>query len=87
MREWVQREMIADIKGVPPHSFPKGTFLLKSTGVWFGVIAYVVYMAWLVKSGMRPTRNDPTPWCDRAIRIVGGIVIGSALLAGLLLSH
>ena len=66
---------------------PRRTFSLEPIGVWFGVIAYLVYMVWLVKSGIRPTRNDPTAWYDRAIRIVGGIVIGSALLAGVLLSH
>jgi hypothetical protein len=39
----------------------------------------------IVKSGVSPTEFDSKKWYDRAIRIVGGVVLFVTLVAGLAL--
>lgn len=62
------------------------------------VSAYSVYKAvtsfvalfGLIKSGVSPTEFDPKAWYDRAIRVVGGLIILLVLVTGfalVLLDH
>jgi len=57
------------------------------------VSAYSVYKALtsfaalfgIIKSGVSPTQFDPKAWYDRAIRVVGGLIILLCLVAGFVL--
>jgi hypothetical protein len=57
------------------------------------VSAYSVYKALttfaalfgIIKSGVSPTEFDPKAWYDRAIRVVGGLIILLVLVAGIVL--
>lgn len=40
----------------------------------------------LIKSGVSPTEFDPKAWYDRAIRVVGGLIILALLIAGIVLT-
>ncbi len=43
-----------------------------------------VFPPYLVWTGIRPGRDDPKAWYDRAIRIVGGLMILVVLTVGVL---
>jgi hypothetical protein len=47
--------------------------------VWLGVLTGIV------RSGIKPGPSDPNKWYDRAIRIVGGLLIGLMALLGLIM--
>jgi len=40
----------------------------------------------LIKSGVSPSEFDPKAWYDRAIRVVGGLIILAMLIAGIVLT-
>jgi len=40
----------------------------------------------LIRSGISPGRDDPKKWYDRAIRVVGGILIFLVLVFGAILA-
>jgi hypothetical protein len=39
----------------------------------------------IIKSGVSPSALDPKAWYDRAIRVVGGLIILAGLIAGFVL--
>ncbi|HET7108902.1 MAG TPA: hypothetical protein VFI38_18965 [Candidatus Acidoferrum sp.] len=58
---------------VSPHSIYK---VVTSFAALFG----------LIKSGVSPSEFDPKAWYDRAIRVVGGLIILAMLIAGIVLT-
>lgn len=50
------------------------------------IAAVVAALVWLVKTGIRPGRNDPKAWYDRTIRIVGGIILLLVICFGFILN-
>jgi hypothetical protein len=46
--------------------------------------AYGWICGWLAWSGFRPGHHDPKKWYDRAIRIVGGLMLLALMVGGLI---
>ncbi len=50
------------------------------------VVPYYAYLLRILRSGISPRGDDPKAWYDRAIRIVGPIMILAVLTIGFILS-
>jgi hypothetical protein len=59
-------------------------FAVLNVFAWLKIIAALVTMGYLVRSGLAPRSADPKAWYDRAIRVVGGIMIAVVLVLMLL---
>lgn len=64
---------------------PRIPFAVLNVFAWLRIIAALLAMGYLVRSGLRPRSGDPKAWYDRAIRVVGGIMIAVGLVYILLL--
>ena len=57
-------------------------FLESPIGLWIRVVPFLFMSLYFLRSGISPNPDEPRKWQDRAIRILGGIVFGSAALFG-----
>ena len=55
--------------------------------VWFvRMVAILAAVGWTAWSGFRPGPSDSRRWYDRAIRLIGGLILLAALTAGVLMN-
>jgi hypothetical protein len=53
-----------------------------NTHSFYRAVTSIVALFGTIKSGISPTQFDSKVWYDRAIRVVGGLIILLVLLAG-----
>ena len=75
---------MALLLGAPIKQSDQSNHPASAYSVYKAVTSFVALFG-LIKSGVSPTEFDPKAWYDRAIRVVGGLVILLVLVAGFVL--